>query len=213
MGVIVIGMVAAAIALTAVPLIRRLVKRGADDWVSILVTVSGTFLGFSLALLASEHQGRSEMQARLIGLLVSAEAATEGARDHAEAVARLVNGHADGYGNPDSQEYVDALNSLVLPDVFSPILHSGELFLRLSPTMQRLVPVFAASSERDRTCIRGVGQVGRIPSFLELNLRVQRSCLNAEIDYQQGRLTTAQVEKAVSDTLKFYVWEVIFGDE
>lgn len=217
MNIILVGMLIALATLAMIPVIRKHIRRGAGDWASILITVSGTFLGFSLALLASEHQGHTDSKERLVGLLSSAEQATDAAIERAHDALAQARQHVDDPAYRETEEWAETVSSLALPDAFSPLLHSEELFLQLSPTMQRFVPRFQAAVEDNRSqLLRRKGSVLIAAKLVLADLEAQRACLRAEIDFQRGQYSSEQIEKALSDSLQNHrlgLGDIIRDDE
>jgi hypothetical protein len=190
------------VTLLVIPLVRRRWKERANDVISILITVLGTFLGFTGAIVVSDWQSDIDQRHRLLGLLKAAEQSSAVALQDSREACDILEDLGGSFSGEDFAKYHTAVAQLDPPDVLKPLMVDGELFLRLSSSLQQALPRFVGVQERRSGLVQRGEAVESLEKVVPLDLAVQDSCLLLEVAFQEGRLSgdalSARMQRLVS---------------
>jgi hypothetical protein len=106
------------------------------------------------------------------------------------------------------------LSPLNLPDVIPVILHDGELYQRISPSLQRRLYTFINSKKNYQAAfVPGDNRMENmgILRLLSSELKAEQWCLELELEYQSGKLTTEEHEKLFNEALSEQTMKMLGG--
>jgi hypothetical protein len=140
MNLLLISGLAIILGVGAVLILRRWRGHSADDYVSLAMTLLGTFGGFTLGMLASEMASQGEVAAHVQGILRSAQVSTRNALESVETRIEFAD-----FARSNPGEEIEAVPlGLHLPRTLGTLQQDGALFMAricLPPPLSRAAAV------------------------------------------------------------------------
>jgi len=209
--IIVAVLIAIACSISVVFLLRNARVAGrklATDYLILAVTLIGTFVGVSLALVMSEEREQSRIQERCFGILEAAKStATEAAQNAGFAVAtarrNYHNDFDDFRGTPQAAPFEPTAQSM-LPalKILPMLLQDTEVFTCLSDPFQEALPSLLTWDEWDFSQQRDLsGFAARLAEAEHtwMHWESLTRYLSVELQYQRGELSSDEIGRELDE--------------
>lgn len=188
-----------AVSSTIAFFVQHLYKISTNDlWISTLIQIGGTFLGFLLAYKATIKMNDDQKSSEITGLLNAAEFNADFALTNTLVKRKqsVENGYYDGF---------------TYHDVIPHILENGALFNSLSIEFQKYTPLWAANNrgqveDYNYHCVT-VGlqkYCGIWIEYIEANLLCQLQCIEIEKRFQNGEIKEAEANALIKAMFEEY---------
>jgi len=192
-------------------------RRLASDYLVLAITLIGTFVGVTLALVLSEGREQARIHRRCVGILEAGERTTEEAVYYWRSCANFAHdayakGFDDFRGTSEPPPFRPTPESLFAAEnVMLVLLQDGEIFACLSGPFREVLPSRLVWQEWDFSEDPEIsGFAARLgeAEHAWLHWEVLRRCFSLELAYQRAELDLQAIESEL-ETLWTWEWREI----